>query len=443
MSNDFTPFVPEWWANESLAQLWEHMVVMNLVHRDFEFMFAQYGDIVNTRRLTATRKAKSTDIVAQDVTAENVAVPLDQHCYTSFVVHDLDQRSSFKDLIQTYLMPAGMALAQQADKVILGQAAQFLYAGNVYGRNDQAVYNNLVDTRTGMDNQLAYEEGRVMILSPNTEGKLLKDTNLYRADAAGTTRIFRKGEIGDLVNWSLFKAHHAADVSLNTAAVGLLTLTLSAAVKGATSITAAAQTSPTTIAGNWVSIFGQPFKITGVSGAGPFTWTLNRALPFDVPASTPGYVTKPISLATSPSSYAAGYTETIELAPAANQYIPSLGSYLEFGSKIYAVIQKSGNFITLDRPIETALTTASDTLQVLPPGSYNFGFHRNCMTAAIRPLAPVPAGRGVQSAVASFNGLTVRATMGYNMTKQQTQVTLDFLMGTKVLDNNLGSVMVG
>jgi hypothetical protein len=65
------------------------------------------------------------------------------------------------------------------------------------------------------------------------------------------------------------------------------------------------------------------------------------------------------------------------------------------------------------------------------------------MTAAIRPLAPVPAGRGVQSAVASFNGLTVRATMGYNMTKQQTQVTLDFLMGTKVLDNNLGSVMVG
>jgi hypothetical protein len=58
-----------------------------------------------------------------------------------------------------------------------------------------------------------------------------------------------------------------------------------------------------------------------------------------------------------------------------------------------------------------------------------------------RPLALPRAGTGVRSAVASYNGLSIRATMGYNMTKQATQVTLDLLAGVKTLDTNLGAVM--
>lgn len=49
-ANTVDPFIPEWWANESLAILEEQMVIGNLVHRDFEEVVANVGDVVNTRR---------------------------------------------------------------------------------------------------------------------------------------------------------------------------------------------------------------------------------------------------------------------------------------------------------------------------------------------------------------------------------------------------------
>lgn len=42
-------YIPELWANESLAILEENMVIGNLVHRDFENVIANFGDTVNTR----------------------------------------------------------------------------------------------------------------------------------------------------------------------------------------------------------------------------------------------------------------------------------------------------------------------------------------------------------------------------------------------------------
>jgi hypothetical protein len=162
MANFFDPYIPEWWANAALAVLNEKLVALPLVNRDWGAEFAKGGQVINTRRpgkMTATRKHKATDITAQDLTSANVAIPLDQHIYNSFSVHDLDQQYSMEDLIKTYLQPAGFALAKMADRVILGQAAQFLSAGNVAGVGTQKVYENVVDTRALMDNNLAYEDG--------------------------------------------------------------------------------------------------------------------------------------------------------------------------------------------------------------------------------------------------------------------------------------------
>ena len=49
--DDFpSAFIPQLWANESIAILEENMVIGNLVHRDFENTVASYGDTVNTRK---------------------------------------------------------------------------------------------------------------------------------------------------------------------------------------------------------------------------------------------------------------------------------------------------------------------------------------------------------------------------------------------------------
>jgi hypothetical protein len=43
--NNIDALIPELWAQESLAILEENMVAANLVHRDFQPVFAKFGDI--------------------------------------------------------------------------------------------------------------------------------------------------------------------------------------------------------------------------------------------------------------------------------------------------------------------------------------------------------------------------------------------------------------
>jgi hypothetical protein len=82
-TNSLDAFMPEIWANESLSILTENMVISNLVHRDFEPLVADFGDVVNTRKpaaFAAKRKGVNDDVTVQNATATNIAC--------SCVVHD-------------------------------------------------------------------------------------------------------------------------------------------------------------------------------------------------------------------------------------------------------------------------------------------------------------------------------------------------------------------
>lgn len=445
MANNFDPFVPEWWAMGTLAVLNEVLVAVPLFNKDYSEQFAKGGQVINTRRpnkMTATRKHKATDITAQDVGAENVPIKLDQHIYNSFVVHDLDQQYSMDDLIATYLRPAGFALAKMADAVVLAQAAQFLLAGNVAGNPSAKTYDNIVDTRALMDDNLAPPEGRNLILNPQTEARLLKDQVLYQVNTSGGSRTLRNGEVGDLLGSSLFKTQNLVNNVLDTSATGVLTLTLtSAVVKGATTF-AANQTTPTTVAGDWVQIDGVPYKVTAVAGGvDPRTFTVNRPIHTALAVGAKVYSVKGTTLN---ASYSLDHGEVIVLAPAANQYTPKVGDWVDIKGKLYGIVANdAANTYLLDRNLEDAVTAGVDLVQTVPPGQYSFMGQRDCMTIVLRNLAPTRAGTGALSAVASYNGLGVRAQMWYNGTKQQMQVSLDFLMGIKVLDTDMGAVMVG
>ena len=65
------------------------------------------------------------------------------------------------------------------------------------------------------------------------------------------------------------------------------------------------------------------------------------------------------------------------------------------------------------------------------------------MALVNRPLAlPIP-GTGARAGVANWNGLSMRVVMTYDGNKQGHLVTVDTLLGIKVLDTNLGAVMYG
>lgn len=454
MANDFSPFVPEWWANETLAILEENMVALGLVHRDFEPMFQMYGDVVNTRRpaeFHAIRKVKTDSITVQDATATNVQVTLDQHIHVSFQVNDVEQRSSMADLISTYVRPAGLALARAADRVVVGQYPRFIpnMVGSLQGGSAGSGYmlQNLAKLKTKLDTQKAYESGRNLILSPLTESYYLGDPASYRVNEAGTRDERVNGSIGRLMGLQTYGAQNMADVLLNATGTTKTVAAFGAALVGALTLATDGWAAATDIvAGDWIIVNGMPNRVESVSGTWAsvstvMTLTLKYGLTNGAADNAVVVAYKKV-LVNNSGGYAIGWNKAIAYDGTGTGYEPQVGQSVQIGSAVYTVIDKPTSVtLLLDRSLEAAVADDA-AIQPLPHGSYNFAFHRNALTVAVRPLPPVPAGTGARSATINYNDLTVRATMGYDMTTQNMIVTLDFLMGVQVLDTNLGALLL-
>lgn len=71
----------------------------------------------------------------------------------------------------------------------------------------------------------------------------------------------------------------------------------------------------------------------------------------------------------------------------------------------------------------------------------NLGFHRNAFAFVNRPMA-LPMG-GAEGAIETYQGLTIRVTMGYEMNSKENTISWDILYGTKVLQPELAVVIQG
>jgi hypothetical protein len=449
-------FEPELWANESIAILEGNMVAGNLVHRDFEEAIASYGQVVNTRKpseFQIKRKARNDSVVVQQPDADNIPVVLNQHLYVTFLILDIDQTKSFKDLVATYLQPAMLTIAEGVDNIVSGQVYQFLQnnGGQLNMMDASNAEDYILDTRLVMNKNKAYTMNRNLLLGPVAETTALKDDKFTDANRVGDDgTALREASLGRKFGNDIFMAQSqpfidstALDVvtgAINNSGgypVGTKTFTVDGLV---------AAISP----GTWITIAGDntPLQVVSTVGAGtPTSITtvqgLKRAVANDavVTISDPGAVDN-----------VAGYTgSTIGVGGWAKEIIydsftfePQVGMGLTFGTQtiVYRVIEVDTtlNTILLDRPLEASIAN-NDTINPLPGGSYNWLFHRNALALVTRPLALPMVGTGVRAGIANYNNLSMRVTMTYDSDLQGTKVTVDTLMGVKVLDLNLGAVM--
>ncbi len=455
-ANDNSAYVPQMWAQESLAILEENMVATNLVHRDFSPLIASYGDTVNTRRpskFTALRKTGTEPVTDQDAVATNVPVVLDQLFHVTFVIYDSEASKSFKDLVTEYMRPAMLAHAQALDKVVLGQVGNFM--GNAYGQLNALTVNNAIDgilgTREVMNRNLAYVNGRNLILTPSTETTLLNLPAFTQAQQVGDQgQALANAYLGRKYGFGTYMSQHMSSVAV-TPAVDATYRTNGAAAAGAT--TMAINTGTSSFLNNsWFTVVGSgvPHRVLtgGQSTATSITFTpplqgavLTAAI---ITFVTPGAVAQAVS----PTGYAAGYNK--EILVDVISIVPSIGQLVSFSnvanSPVYTVINVntySGPVygITLDRSLEVAIADDA-AVQLSPQGEYNFAFHRNSIALVTRPMELPRQGIGAASANVNYNGLSVRVVLTYDGKAQGTRVTLDILAGVKTLDTNLGAVFV-
>ena len=453
-ANSIDAYIPQVWARESLIMLYENLVAAKLVYRDFSDAVADHGDTVNTRRpqkFEAIRKDVNDDVTTQDAVATNVPVVLNQLPHVSFIIRDAQASKSFKDLVTEFLSPAVKELAKMVDQSIIGQYTSFL--GNQYGQIDglssSTAKSYLLGARQVMNVNLAPEEGRNMLWTPVSETAALSTDMFLQAYSVGDSgEAMRRATLGTKLGWDNYMSQLVPGVPTTAtnlvAGTGVTATTVG--VYGATTVTVSGLTAAVP-AGSWCTIDNRPYRVVSSAGG---------ATPTAITIAAPGLVAT-VAIGSSVKCYTAGAVNLVagydvghsgKILVDGFTNFPSVGQLITFGtsstSPTYTIIQanSTAGTIALDRPLEVAL--ANDvTANAGPAGQFNFGFHRNAIALVSRPLAVAPSEIGTKQAVINYNGLSMRVSFSYDSVKQGVRVTVDMLYGVKVLDTNLGVVMLG
>lgn len=455
--NSLDAWVPEVWANESILVLIENMIAANLVHRDFANQIASYGDVVNTRKpaeFEGKRKVDTDSVTVQDASATNIPVKLDQHFHVSFMIKDGEDSKSFQDLVSEYLRPAVVALAQSIDKVVLGQAPQFManIAGGLGMFSSSTAKDYIIDLRGVLNVNKAYVTGRNLIIGSNLETTALKDDSFTDADRVGDDgTALREASLGRKLGFNIFMCQNASEyINSDTATASAVQV---AAAAGATTLTLTDGANITV--GDTFTVVGDmvPHIVTSevdTSGSGADTVTFTPALKRAVEAAAVVTIYKHCHV---DGAQLINYAKYVHIDGWTTGKTPVVGQIIKLGSYVYTIIDvanvedASGTGdpecdILLDRPLDAALSD-DDVVIMYPSGNYGLAFHRNAIAFVSRPLATPKAGTGALSATANANGVVVRITITYNGEKQGHLVTVDVLCGIKVLDTALGAVLLG
>jgi len=459
-ANSLDAYIPELWANESVAILTENMVVGNLVHKDFSPLVANFGDIVHTRQpaeFTAKRKTNADAVTVQDADATDIQIPLDQHLHTSFMIKDGEESKSFKQLRDEYLEPAVLSIAQAVDKIILGCAYQFTanQEGIAGGLTSANIKQYILETRKRMNINKCPEAGRNLILSPTTESTALNLDLFISADKIGDEgTAMREASLGRKLQFNMFMCQNAPSSTgvPVTAVTALVDLTAGYDI-GDTVIhcdTAGDQFA----VGQWITIGGVLHQVTtlGTLATQDIDVTISPGLRVAI-ADDDVVTIGDTGLIDDSDDYAVGYNKEMTVDGIVGSIpVGTLVSFATVGtpnvilSGVYSVIAVTDTAtnttgITLNRSLDVAVTD-NDVVLFSPPADVNFAFHKNAIALVSRPLAPAPAGLAISS-TANMGGVGIRITITYNGSSQGVLVTVDVLLGVKVLNTAYGAALIG
>ena len=433
------------------------MVAASLVHRDFSMEVANFGDVVNTRRpgiFKSKRKEDSDSIVLQDATALNVQVPLNQHFYISFTIKDGEASKSFQDLVQIYLLPGMQGIARGVDRAILGHAHKFLgnKAGKLGGLTQLSAKDTILQARETMNRNLAYPQGRNLILAPGSETAMLQTELFIAAMQRGDGgAALREASLGRVLG---FDTYMDQNTPFNVkASCDYVDGTVSASyAAGTTSNMAVAIAGHTTVAGEYC-VFdsdGQPTTVNSATTGAGNTTAVVLIEPLTYAVANASTVTVYPAVA-NVGNQAAGYSKGLTVGGWVNP--PKVGQLLAAGvganRRVYTVIEgyvdptNAAQWIVwLDRPLELTVGNAAAMFPG-PAGAFNLALHKDGLALVTRPLALPNTAMGVRSQVANYNDIAMRVTMQYQIAAQGTVVTLDLLAGIALLDARLGCVLLG
>jgi hypothetical protein len=226
-------FLPQLWANRALDVLRSQIVLAKIVARDSDFNVVGYrGQSVTVPypgEFTATDKSENTPVTpATTSNGNSVTVTLDHHKIVPFAVEDFAAAQANLSLMDRYLQPATVAIAEQLE-TDLWTTASSVTGGPVgsYGTDiDASVVRDAVLT---LNQNKAPQSGRSLVVSPKDHIALIGDTNLSTYWAFSQPQAIENGYLGRLYGLDVYMSQLApvsgsdtTNLALHTNAVLLM-----------------------------------------------------------------------------------------------------------------------------------------------------------------------------------------------------------------------------
>lgn len=258
MANNISAYVPVI-IEKTIPILREHLTFFRHVTTDYDPGFASVG---NSLQIPVTATIDTSDVTPSNVapaltslTPTSVTLTLDnlKRAPFSATVTDLDKMMLNSDFIPSEIQEAARSLAKNINTTAFAQYKNIPYYVGTAGTNPFASnLNTLASAKLSLDNTLAEEDNRVMVLSNNAVYGANTLGNLIQAYQRGSDATLNTGNPGNLFGFNIVRD---STVPTHTAGTASGVLINGAVTAGAT--TAAIDTGTGTL------VVGDIFTVAG------------------------------------------------------------------------------------------------------------------------------------------------------------------------------------
>lgn len=394
-------FIPDIWAARALEVLRNNIVLTKLVARDSEYEPGWVGQTLTIPypgTFVAQQKTENNLAVVQ--TPQNggvVQLTLTNHKYVDFIVEDLARTQASQELMDRYITPAAIALAEDVETNLINNAITTFSNPSVGTAGVDISAAPIRSARRTLNAAKIPLQERALVVSPKDEVALLGDTSLQTYFAFSQTQAIREGASGRMYGFDVYMSqlldsddlNEVWNVQLGGASSGYVTLT----VGGQTTAHIAYNDTNATILSD---ILALP-NIGSSAGLG---------------SRDPA----PISIAT----VSGGFTITL-------QGVLS-------GSSI-------GTWTLTD---STSGGTGASISRTQTPETVNLAFHPNALMVGFRPFRQVIPNAGVEvsTMMDPESGIMIRVMHQYNIGYRGHYIGYDILYGIAALRSNHGVLVL-
>ena len=201
-------------AADALPALVGNLVMGNLVNRDYEPVLAQAGDTVNVPIppvLVANNIAEGGTVQPQNPSLGNAQIVLNTHAEATFQIPDVTKVLAVPDLLQVYMQPAVVAIAESIETSLLSLHAG-LTANTPVGTPGTPLVESVIDQAESalFSAKVPPSEPKYLIVDAATYSQLRQIERFSEFQTAGEAglRALIDGAVGKIKDFYVMRSQY-------------------------------------------------------------------------------------------------------------------------------------------------------------------------------------------------------------------------------------------